>query len=260
MSDTARHFVSAGTPLPPPRPGVRHVRVPVGRRIVIADDDLRTRVDRLFHWPMIILALLILPLLAIDLILLQNHPERHGTMLWWFCVTGLAIIWLAFLVEFIIKIAIAECRIEYARRNWLDIVIIVMPMLRPLRVATVAKTTRAFTLRGVGMKFARYVFTAVIGLEATERMLQRIGIKPKVGRQDPSSMTRHQLVRELSRLRATTDAWEIWYEAQRAHIETQGDVGPLAAKPALPDAREPAGDDPEPEAAGMPEPREAQDG
>ena len=138
--------------LSPPRPGVRHVKLKrVG--ILIADDELRQRVDRLFHRPMIILALLVLPVLAIEHLYLNPDQYQSHDLAAWICRGALALIWFAFLTEFVLKIMIAECRIEYVRRNWLDVIIILLPVLRPLRVAAVARTSRLFTLRGVGVKF-----------------------------------------------------------------------------------------------------------
>jgi len=212
-----RVVVPRGTDLPPAPPGVRYVRAPaIG--IVIADDELRARVERRFHWPMIVLALLVLPVLAIELI---AHPPTWS-LLWWLNSSALVIIWFAFLIEFIIKVSIAECRFEYCRHNWLDIVIILLPALRPLRLAYVAKTTRVVTLRGVGMKVLRYVITFIIGLEATERMLERFGLKASRDRRDPLQMTRKELIDELTRLRKTRDAWEMWYHAQQEHLIERG--------------------------------------
>ena len=195
--------------LPPPRPGERHVNVPFQTVVIIADDRLRDHVNARFYWPMIVLALVMLPLLAIEVF---KAPEQF-TPLWWVTTSCMVVIWFAFLIEFVIKFAIAECRIEYIRRNWLDIIILAIPVLRPLRVTYVAKTTRVFTLRGVGMKFIRYGFTIIVGFEATDRILQRLGLKSKVDRPDPKSMTRHQLTQELVTLRKRVDAWESWHEA-----------------------------------------------
>lgn len=215
-----------GATLPPPRPGVRHVPVPM-LGVVIAGDPLRRRVDRFFHWPMIVLALLILPLLLLDhLYLRANVLERDSWMnqpwVFWAVRIGLGVIWLAFLIEFIVKITIAESRVEYAKRNWLDIVIIVIPVLRPVRAA--AATSRVFTLRGVGMKCARYVFTVIIGLEASERLLHRIGIRSRSDRPDPADMTRHQLMQEVRHLRGLTDAWESWHEAHQVYLREHHDI------------------------------------
>ena len=221
-----------GTRLPPPPPGVRHVRVPL-LGILIADDSLRKRVDDFFHVPMIVLALLILPLLVVDFVFLHNHPERDYSLLWWVCCIAGSIIWLAFLVEFVIKVTIAESRFEYARRNWIDIVIILLPFLRPFRAARLARTSRIFRLRGVGMKFARHGLTVLLGLQVTERMLGRFGVKIGDSRRDPREMTRYQLMDEIKTLRAAVDRWQLWYAAHQDYLaETGGD--PLPPPPAEP--------------------------
>jgi hypothetical protein len=218
-------IVPHGTRLPPPRPGTRYLPVAwVG--IIVADDRVRRRVDRFFHWPMIVLAIAVLPLLALD----AMGQARDITWLRHAVGIGFAIIWTAFLIEFIVKISIAEARVEYVRRNWLDIVVIVLPILRVFRAGTaVARTSKAFRLRGVGMKFARYVFTILVGMEATERMLQRIGVKLRDDRPDPDRMTRYQLIDEVKKMRRLNDAWEAWHEAHEAHVEEHG--GPCTAAP-----------------------------
>jgi len=207
---------------PPPPPGVRHLRLP-GRRLLVCDDRLRRRVAATFHRPMIVLALLILPLLAVEFLFLQDRAAVRGTFLWWAATIGFAVIWLAFLLEFTIKVAIAESRVEYVRRNWLDLVIILVPVLRPLRVASLARTSRVFTLRGVGMKLARYAFTLVVGLEATERLMERIGVR-RDARRPPARMSRHQLEREVRRSRRELDAWESWYRRYRAWHLARGEA------------------------------------
>lgn len=212
--------------LPPACPGVRHVRIPrVG--IVIADDDVRRRIDRFFHYPMIALALLTLPLLVIDYLYIREanaDPNQQPTSdwVWWLTIAGLTVIWLAFLAEFMVKIAVAECRIEYVKRNWLDLIIIVIPALRPLRAAAVARTARVFTLRGVGFKFCRYVFTLIVGLEATDRLLHRLGWKKASGRREPEAMTRHELMAEVKRLRRRNDQWERWHQEEQEFVSQRG--------------------------------------
>lgn len=215
-NDTNSIFVRRDQTLPPPRPGVRHVSMPLTPLIVVADDGLRARVDRRFHWPMIALALCMLPILMIEFWM----PDKPF-WLWWICFVGAIIIWLAFFIEFVVKIAIAECRFEYAKRNWIDIVIILVPVMRPLRVTAIARTSRIFRLRGLGLKLARYTFSIILGLEITERFLERVGVKHD-RRADPRSMTRHQLMAEVHRLRRLSAAWEAWYEQHIEHLEAQG--------------------------------------
>jgi hypothetical protein len=225
-------FVDRDATLPPPRPGVRYVRVPP-RRIVIADDELRRRIDDVFHWPMIILALAILPLFLIEFI------EQPTGWLQWAVDIGFAVIWLAFLVEFIIKVSIAESRFQYCRRNWIDIVIILLPALRIFRIARLARTSRLFRLRGVGLKFGRHVLTVLLGMETTERMLDRFGVHLRHERKDPRQMTRYELIDEVKKRRSEADAWEAWYAAIDEHLAVVG-AEPLPAPPEPVDLQEAA--------------------
>jgi hypothetical protein len=217
-----------GESIPPPLPGVRHLRVPRAG-IVVADDELRARVDRVFHWPMIVLALLVLPLLAIELYYLDRFPEAERNWIGILCWIGFAVIWLAFFVEFMIKVSIAECRIEYCKRNWLDIIILVVPLLRPLRLTSLVRTSRVFKLRGVGMKAFRYALAFIVGLEVADPWLQKIGLKKGKGRKEPEKMTRYELMDEIKRLRTRTDQWEAWHKAQCEYLK-QIDRAPFDGK------------------------------
>lgn len=210
--------IAPNEPVPPPLPGVRHLRLPrVG--IVVADDDLRFRVDRVFHWPMIVLALLVLPLLAIELLYLDKFPEAERNWIGILCWIGFTVIWLAFFIEFVIKIAIAECRVEYCKRNWLDIIIIIVPALRPLRLTSLVRTSRAFKLRGVGMKAFRYGLAFIVGLEAADPWLQKIGLKKSKAMREPEKMTRYELMDEIKRLRRRSEQWEAWHKAQCEYLQ-----------------------------------------
>ena len=81
------------------------------------------------------------------------------------------------------------------------------------------------------MKCARYLFTFIIGMEATDRILQRMGIKRGRGRRDPLEMTRHELMDELRRLRRHNDAWEEWHVAHESHVEDHGGPCYVGRKP-----------------------------
>jgi len=213
--------VTHDTPLPPAPPGVRYVRVPwIG--VIIADDDLRQHVDGAFHRPMMTLSLLTLPLLAFDLLILRSLPFKQQDPLYVLTWIAILMICAAFFIEYLVKIAIAESRFEYARRHWLDAIIIILPFLRPLRVTYIAKTSRIFTLRGVGMKFLRIVATVVLGLEATNRLLERFGLRAWKDRPAPTAMTRTQLIREVTRLRQRTDAWDQWFDEHVIFLDEQG--------------------------------------
>ncbi|MEZ4470126.1 MAG: hypothetical protein R3F60_04830 [bacterium] len=209
--------VPPGTTLPPPPPGTRHVRVP-GLGLVIADDDLRRRLEHLFHWPMILLALAVLPLLAIEL-----WAPPTGSMEVAVDV-GFGVIWFAFLIEFIAKVALAESRLEYVRRNWLDLVIIIVPVLRALRLTSLVRMVRLFKLRGVAFKFARSAMTLFVTFQVADRVLRRFGFDRPVRPREPppETMTRYALQDEVRRLRRRREAWETWYVRHRLFLEERG--------------------------------------
>ncbi len=233
-------IVSRDVDLPPPPPGVRYVRLP-WRGTVVADDDLRDLIAHKFHWPMIILAVLVLPLIGMELFYLPRLPEQHQVIGQRIIIAVEIIISLAFLVEFVVKVSIAESRWEYIRRNWLDIIVILLPflrMLRVLRVAKVAQTSRAFRLRGVGMKFTRYLLSTILGLKYTDRLLRKFGMRRQEGYQDPMRMTRYQLRDEVTALRRRVDAWEEWYSAHQDYLAKyhQAAIPPPPEEKATPDS------------------------
>ena len=125
--------------------------------------------DHVFHIPMLVLAFLILPLLALELF---GDLSPIGEVL---VEVGFWVIWLAFLAEFSIKISIVESKWQYVRRNWLDVMVILLPLLRPLRVLRitrglqVGRSLRLLSLRAVGQK----ALTAIIFLIAQYRALSK---------------------------------------------------------------------------------------
>ncbi len=209
--------VPVGTQLPPPPPGTRHVRAP-GLGIVIADDDVRERVERTFHWPMILLAVAVLPLLALEV---QGDLPKDLAV--WVDV-GFGLVWVAFLIEFVVKIAVAESRWEYVKRNWLDLVVILLPVLRVLRISALGRSVRLLRLRGVALKAARSAMTLFVTFSVADRLLRRLGVErdARPDRPPPASMTRYALIDEVSALRARNDRWAAWYEQHRAFLEARG--------------------------------------
>lgn len=226
-SATTPSIVPHDTVLPPPRPGVRYVRVPM-LGVVIADDELRARVRRRFHWPMIVLALLVLPVLGVEFLVLKHLTPERAELVSTIVVISEIIISTCFAIELVVKVTIAESRFEYLRRNWLDVVVVLLPFLRAfriLRAAKVTQTTRVFRLRGVGTKFARQLLTLIVGLKVTDRILERFGVVRTTGRKSPSKMTRYELMDEVKKTRRVLDAWEKWYDEERKYLATQGREG-----------------------------------
>lgn len=126
--------------------------------------------------PMLFIALLILPLLAAEFLF---HAEIHqlpwlGLML---DVTA-GFIWFAFALEFIIMVSVAEEKFTYCRKNWISLLIILLPLLaflrgfqviRAFRAARSTQLMRVYRLRGLLLRLQQ----ALVALSAFERLLFR---------------------------------------------------------------------------------------
>lgn len=208
----------AGPSLPPPRwwcrhpcppydapTGARRIRIPIYGWFDV-DDDHRTRVERFFHVPMLVLALLVLPLLLLEWYYGEYAQRAHPVVQYAILSAGV-VIWLAFLIEFTIKVWIAPSRWQYVTRNWLDIVIIALPLLRPfralrvVRAVQVARVSRTFTLRGVVVKLLRTAAATVLGLKFVQRMRSRFRKPvPRASVLEYEEWSRACLIAEVRRL------------------------------------------------------------
>ena len=59
-------------------------------------------------------------------------------------------IWAAFAFEYIVRLALTHERWRFVRRHWADLLIVVLPFLRPLRIIRSAKALRVLRLARVG--------------------------------------------------------------------------------------------------------------
>lgn len=147
-----------------------------------ATDDLEVQLERKLGVPMIVVALLVLPVIAIEFVWAERIVEEA----WLAVATQLAgaAIWLAFSVEFLVLISIVKDRWRFVRRHWLDLLIICLPLLAFLRVlrlgrlgrllrlnqlTKVSRSARAFRLKGLALR----VWRALLVLEIVDRTLNR---------------------------------------------------------------------------------------
>lgn len=147
--------------------------------------ELRRELERAFSVPIIWIALLILPVLGLQFYFKEGIADYPAMRIALHFGTGL--IWFAFTFEFIVMVSVAESKIAYCKRHWLDLVIILLPLvsfLRTLRLIRASKlvkvgrlqqltkVVRAYRLRGVAMRGLR----ALMLLEVLNRLLR---IKPE---------------------------------------------------------------------------------
>jgi hypothetical protein len=88
---------------------------------------LEDRLDKAFHKPMLVFALLILPVLLFELFSAEQVKTNPGIAL--ALDISVAVIWMAFAIEFIIKVSAVRHPFRYSRDRWLDMAIVVLPML-----------------------------------------------------------------------------------------------------------------------------------
>lgn len=89
--------------------------------------ELDKRLDRVFHKPMLVFAVLILPVLALEYV--QAESVRQSPSLALAVHLGVAVIWVAFATEFAIKVSAARRPFIYSKDRWLDLAIVMLPLL-----------------------------------------------------------------------------------------------------------------------------------
>lgn len=93
----------------------------------VPDKNLYTRIDRAFSGPMIVFALLILPVLGLEFF--RAEQVRSDPNLALALHLSVAVIWVAFATEFILESSTAPKPIQHIREKWLDAAIVILPML-----------------------------------------------------------------------------------------------------------------------------------
>lgn len=98
------------------------------------------RFERVVELPLLVLALAMLPLLTLPL-LVDLSPSVKNAF-----VAADWLIWSVFAFEYVTRLILTTGRGRFIRRNWTDLLIIVLPFLRPLRVVRSARALRVLRL------------------------------------------------------------------------------------------------------------------
>lgn len=117
------------------------------------------QLDRWLRTPMLILSLAWLLLVITELV--WGTSRLLETF-------GIAI-WIIFLLEFALRLALAPDRPGFLRRNWLTVVALLVPALRLFRALRILRAARALR----GMRLVRIVGTANRGMNALRSALKR---------------------------------------------------------------------------------------
>ena len=142
------------------------------------DDRFRRMLERRFSGPMLLIAILIIPVLGLEFFFKSRVLDYPFLRIALHASTGL--IWFAFACEFIVMLSVANKKLAYCKKHWLDMVIILLPLLSFLRTLQIfrlsqvaragkmgqlSKLVRAYRLRGVLMRS----FRAFLLLEIAQR-------------------------------------------------------------------------------------------
>lgn len=160
--------------LPPYRMGRRH---PISGLVwfprlgwVSPGKETFDRIDRGFGTPMLFVALLILPVLILEYTQADLVKQSPGLSL--ALDIGIAVIWVAFALEFLLESSVAPKAGKYLKEKWLDAAIVILPMLefvltklvdaaplarllrlgRALSPEQLARMQKLYRLRGLLMK------------------------------------------------------------------------------------------------------------
>jgi len=127
--------------------------------------ELSQLLERLLSKPMLVIALLILPILLIEFVFKGLVQEYFWLRMTLHFATGF--IWFAFTLEFIVMVSATDRKFAYVKKNWIDLAIILIPLisflrtLRVLRLARlakmqkIAKLSRVYRVRSLGTKAMR---------------------------------------------------------------------------------------------------------
>ncbi len=139
------------------------------------DEALRQRIARDLNLPMLFVSLTVLPLILAEYVWFERIAA--SPTLSRITAIGTALVWWSFTIEFILMCSIAEKKLSYVREHWLDLAIILLPLLaflralqlgRLLRLQQLTKTARVYRLRGVAMR----TYRAALLVDAIARIIQ----------------------------------------------------------------------------------------
>jgi len=112
-------------------------------------DELLRRIERFTDLPLLILALVLVPLLIVPAVVTVRPPWDDAIL-----VADWAI-WAVFAADFGVKLAVAPRRVEFLRGHWLEGLMVLLPFLRALRALRVLRLARVAVALGFNVQVIR---------------------------------------------------------------------------------------------------------
>lgn len=104
----------------------------------VMDEDRRVLAwERRTEWPLITAAALFIAAYTVQVLDTDLSP---GWWAFWRSVTFVT--WALYVIDYLARLMLSSDRMRFVRTRWLDLVVLVMPLLRPLRVVQIYAMTR----------------------------------------------------------------------------------------------------------------------
>jgi voltage-gated potassium channel len=128
------------------------------------------RYERLAGPPLAVLGLVFLAVYALPILKPDLSPSYQTA-----CYTISLVVWIVFVVDYLARLAMARDRLQFVRRYWLDLLIIALPMMRPLRAVRGLVGLRAISHGGSPFT-RRHVVEAVAATVAAGGLVGALAI------------------------------------------------------------------------------------
>lgn len=120
--------------------------------------ELSERWERQTQWPLIISAVLFLFAYAVPIIAPHTPREIKVVCNWVDWIT-----WGLFAVDYVVRLGLAEDRKRYLLRHWLDLLIVALPLLRPLRLLRLLPLISVLNRRATSLLRGRVAMYVAVG-------------------------------------------------------------------------------------------------
>ena len=131
---------------------------------------------RIFSGPMIVIALLVLPVVGVEFFYAEQISSNSTSKR--IIEICSAFIWMAFVFEFVVMVSIVEKRIRYCKQNWIDVAVVLLPLVsfmgaarlgRLIKLKQLSRTAKIYRMRGLAIRSWR----AIVALDVIDTILRR---------------------------------------------------------------------------------------
>lgn len=97
-------------------------------------ESLEERLNLILEWPMLAITLILIPVITIPILFSLAPPWQK--VLYWIDI----LIWATFYIELFLKLLVSKNRLRTLKKNWLLVIILLVPAFRAFRLVRIART------------------------------------------------------------------------------------------------------------------------